>query len=194
MHLFSPAISVIFIKILISPEMETHNIQFLTQNELHFNVIIKLMSEASSTINIATSHARNFKVNLGLKDSLFLVDYLKYYSRKGVQIRILVTPNTMKSKLVTGILNTNNIDIKACARNHMKIIVIDSEKAYVGTANLTSAGLGCRSENVRNFELGFITESHSIVQSLIKIFNDVWHAEYCTSCRYFKNKKIMCSI
>ena len=38
-----------------------------------------------------------------------------------------------------------------CPRVHFKIIIFDMKIAYVGSANLTGAGLGMKGENTRNF-------------------------------------------
>ncbi|MCQ2053454.1 MAG: phospholipase D-like domain-containing protein [archaeon] len=40
-----------------------------------------------------------------------------------------------------------------CPRVHFKIIVIDCKTAYIGSANLTGAGMGMKSPNRRNFDL-----------------------------------------
>ena len=45
-----------------------------------------------------------------------------------------------------------------CPRMHMKVVIADGRKAYVGSANLTGAGMGAKSETRRNFEAGFVTE------------------------------------
>ena len=40
---------------------------------------------------------------------------------------------------------------------HFKLIIIDSTIAYVGSANLTGAGMGMKSPKKRNFEAGILT-------------------------------------
>jgi phosphatidylserine/phosphatidylglycerophosphate/cardiolipin synthase-like enzyme len=44
-----------------------------------------------------------------------------------------------------------------CPRVHFKSIIIDGKVAYTGSANLTGAGMGARSEGKRNFEAGIIS-------------------------------------
>ena len=41
---------------------------------------------------------------------------------------------------------------------HFKLIIIDSTIAYVGSANLTGAGMGMKSPKKRNFEAGILTD------------------------------------
>ena len=38
-----------------------------------------------------------------------------------------------------------------CPRVHFKCIIVDGRKAYFGSANLTGAGMGAKSEKKRNF-------------------------------------------
>ena len=45
-----------------------------------------------------------------------------------------------------------------CPRMHMKVVVVDGRLAYVGSANLTGAGIGAKSARKRNFEAGFLTD------------------------------------
>ena len=45
-----------------------------------------------------------------------------------------------------------------CPRVHFKCIIVDGVKAYFGSANLTGAGMGAKSEKKRNFENGVLTD------------------------------------
>lgn len=38
-----------------------------------------------------------------------------------------------------------------CLRVHFKMLIFDFETAYIGSANLTGAGIGMKSSNRRNF-------------------------------------------
>ncbi len=58
-------------------------------------------------------------------------------------------PNLIENELFERIL---------CPRIHTKAIVIDGKRAFVGSANLTGAGLGAKGVNKRNFEAGFLPQ------------------------------------
>ncbi len=45
-----------------------------------------------------------------------------------------------------------------CPRIHTKAVVVDGQEAFIGSANLTGAGLGAKSPLRRNFEAGFVTD------------------------------------
>ena len=52
-----------------------------------------------------------------------------------------------------------------CPRVHFKIIIFDVKMAYIGSANLTGAGLGMKSARNRNFEAGILTDEPQLVDS-----------------------------
>ena len=69
-----------------------------------------------------------------------------------------------------------------CPRVHFKIIVIDGKFTYIGSANLTGAGMGMKSSNRRNFEAGIFTDELSLVESAMEQFDSVWRGEHCKKC------------
>ncbi len=61
-----------------------------------------------------------------------------------------------------------------CPRVHFKCIIVDGVKAYFGSANLTGAGMGAKSEKKRNFENGVLTDNPVLVEPLVEQFDFVW--------------------
>ncbi len=70
-----------------------------------------------------------------------------------------------------------------CPRVHFKIIVFDLKTAYVGSANLTGAGLGMKGENKRNFEAGVLSSNKDFVKNATEQFDSVWMGAHCKGCR-----------
>lgn len=50
-------------------------------------------------------------------------------------------------------------------------MIFDMETAYIGSANLTGAGMGMKSENRRNFEAGILTNDPEFVEAAINQFD-----------------------
>lgn len=73
-----------------------------------------------------------------------------------------------------------------CPRVHFKIIVIDQKICYVGSANLTGAGMGMKSPYRRNFEAGITTDASDIVNAVIEEFDKVWRGGECKKCQRHK--------
>ncbi len=69
-----------------------------------------------------------------------------------------------------------------CPRVHFKIIIFDLKLAYIGSANLTGAGLGMKSSRTRNFEAGILTDDPDLVDATINQFDAVWAGFKCKDC------------
>ena len=69
-----------------------------------------------------------------------------------------------------------------CPRVHFKCIIVDGVKAYFGSANLTGAGMGAKSEKKRNFENGVLTDDPALVEPLVEQFDSVWRGDFCREC------------
>lgn len=67
-------------------------------------------------------------------------------------------------------------------RIHFKLVIFDINTAYIGWANLTSAGIGMKSDQRKNFESGILTNEASLVNAAIGQFDEVWRGDYCGKC------------
>lgn len=70
-----------------------------------------------------------------------------------------------------------------CPRVHTKAIVIDGTLAFVGSANLTGAGLGSKSADKRNFEAGFVFDDCESIKQLIEWIDELYLGEFCHTCK-----------
>lgn len=70
-----------------------------------------------------------------------------------------------------------------CPRVHFKMLVFDGKKVYIGSANLTGAGIGMKGEDKRNFEAGILTDEFDIVEQAMNHFDEVWIGRYCKKCK-----------
>ena len=70
-----------------------------------------------------------------------------------------------------------------CPRVHFKMLVFDGEEVYVGSANLTGAGIGMKGEDKRNFEAGILTDDQEIVEKAMNQFDEVWMGKQCKTCK-----------
>jgi phosphatidylserine/phosphatidylglycerophosphate/cardiolipin synthase-like enzyme len=69
-----------------------------------------------------------------------------------------------------------------CPRVHFKMMIFDLETAYIGSANLTGAGIGMKSSLRRNFEAGILTNDPALVQPAIEQFDTLWMGSHCKNC------------
>ena len=54
---------------------------------------------------------------------------------------------------------------------------------YLGSANLTGAGLGAKADGKRNFEIGGWTHSPPLIDAVLEQFNALWEGRRCGTCR-----------
>ena len=75
------------------------------------------------------------------------------------------------------------LERRLCPRVHFKIMVFDCAVAYIGSANLTGAGIGMKGEGNRNFEAGILTDKPALVDAAADHFDSVWQGLHCRDCK-----------
>ena len=63
------------------------------------------------------------------------------------------------------------------------MIAIDGGLLYLGSANLTGAGLGAKSAGRRNFEMGILTDDEWLLDEAQARFDRIWRGLECAACR-----------
>ena len=97
-------------------------------------------------------------------------------SRKGVEIRLIHAKEpgpAFRQDFDKYPALIDGMELVLCPRVHFKIIVFDLKTAYVGSANLTGAGLGMKGENTRNFEAGILSSNRDFVKHAAEQFDSV---------------------
>ena len=80
------------------------------------------------------------------------------------------------------LIESDRFERVLCPRNHMKSVISDGQRAFVGSANLTGAGMGAKSARRRNFEAGMVTDDQESVSSLMDAFDQIFIGEHCLKC------------
>jgi phosphatidylserine/phosphatidylglycerophosphate/cardiolipin synthase-like enzyme len=160
--------------------------ELLQGRALYREVVLGKLAQARESVWIATANVKAMFVEHQAKFVPVLEVFDKLAAR-GVELRLLHAELPSRpfraafderSRLVKG-----GLKLKVCPRVHFKAVVVDGAWAYVGSANLTGAGLGAKGDDTRNFELGFVTEDFDVIDRVTALYQAVWSGAECRGCR-----------
>ncbi len=113
-----------------------------------------------------------------------IIEHFRRLAATGVEIRLLHAGTPSAAALIElKAALPENLIIRRCPRLHTKAVIIDTNRMYVGSANLTGAGLGAKADGRRNFEAGIWTTSPAFIESVSEYFNEIWEGHHCPSCK-----------
>ena len=119
----------------------------------HYTTVLDLAMKAKKTLWIGTADIKDLYVTQGKTEKPFL-GVLAELLGKGVEVRLIHAkepgPN-FRADFDRYPRLAQLLERALCPRVHFKIIVIDQVVCYVGSANLTGAGMGMKSPRRRNF-------------------------------------------
>lgn len=162
-----------------------NTVEFITNRQIYEKVICEAIPSASLFVWLATSDLKDLYVEKRHKKMVPFLEIIADLLKKGVKVRLIHarqpgpafrTDFDRYPELAEG------LERLLCPRIHFKTVVVDGTFAYSGSANLTGAGMGAKSENRRNFETGFITSAKPIVDQIAKQFDELWMGKFCGTC------------
>lgn len=156
-------------------------------DEAHFKEVIERASKVKRSLWIGTADIKDLYVEerpfLGI-----LADLIK----GGKEVRLIHAkepgPNFREDFDRYPVLFTG-LERVLCPRVHFKMMIFDYFMAYIGSANLTGAGIGMKSARTRNFEAGILTDDPELVEAAMNQFDSVWAGFKCKDC----GRKSFCS-
>lgn len=167
----------------------------LIADEEHLPRVVQAgLLSAKVSLEIATA---DFKAMLvperggsGRRRAPSVVDHLLRLASRGVEVRLLHAGVPSGAALVelkkagrpAGGGLPRNLAVRRCPRLHAKAVVVDARWVYLGSANLTGAGLGAKGPTRRNFEWGVVSHSASLVDAVLARFNTLWEGDHCANC------------
>ena len=154
-------------------------------NSDHYKEVLSRVQSVKHTLWIGTADIKDLYVEVGKEKKPFLA-LIAQLIRRGVEVRLIHAkepgPNFREDFDKYPVLY-DRLERTLCPRVHFKILIFDSKEVYVGSANLTGAGIGMKSEVTRNFEAGILTDDPEIVEQAMDQFDEVWMGKQCKTCK-----------
>jgi len=161
--------------------------QLLLNREIYENFVQTKLSTAKRFLWIVTADIKDLHVDI---DGEFqpLLALLNELVERGVAVRLIHAKEPgprfrEEFDRFDALINSESFERILCPRVHTKAIVIDGRLAFVGSANLTGAGMGSKHADRRNFEAGFAFDDAADIQTLMSWIDTLYLGEYCKTCQ-----------
>ncbi len=160
-------------------------LEFVKDRELYDALLCTHIPKARQFLWLATADLKDLYVDRHKQMVPFLA-LLSDLTERNVELRLLHAkkPGPIFWKDYTRFPRLDeHLEMMLCPRVHLKTIVIDAKLAYLGSANLTGAGLGAKSPKRRNFESGIITDEPQMIDHIMDHFDSIWRGDHCKACQ-----------
>ena len=154
-------------------------------NTDHYNLVLSRVASVRRSLWIGTADIKDLYVKVGDGTLPFLA-VLAQLVRKGVEVRLIHAKEpgpAFREDFDKYPSLAKGLERVLCPRVHFKMLIFDGSAVYLGSANLTGAGIGMKSDQKRNFEAGILTDEPEIVEQAMNQFDDVWIGKHCKTCK-----------
>ena len=143
-------------------------------NIVHYKEVLSRVQSVKQMLWIGTADIKDLYVELGKEKKPFLA-LIAQLIRRGVEIRLIHAKEP-------GPNFREDFDHYPVLYDRLER-VFDGKEVYIGSANLTGAGIGMKTDNKRNFEAGILTDDTEIVEQAMNQFDEVWMGKFCKTCK-----------
>ena len=151
----------------------------------HYNKVLAKVTNVKQSLWIGTADIKDLHVKVGATTKPFLA-VIALLIRRGVAVRLIHAkepgPN-FRADFDRYPVLYDRLERVLCPRVHFKMVVFDGKEVYIGSANLTGAGIGMKTADKRNFEAGILTDIPIVIELAMTQFDEVWRGYHCKYCR-----------
>jgi phosphatidylserine/phosphatidylglycerophosphate/cardiolipin synthase-like enzyme len=180
------------------PKTRTNDVRHVplrwVEDTAHYDVIAGALARASVSLWIATANLKDMRLEAPIgsvararRRYVSIAERFAELRARGVELRVLHggQPSRPFRESMAGRqqLSPTHEWLRQCPRVHLKIIAVDGTDLYLGSANLTGAGMGAKGAGRRNFEIGVSTTDHVLIDAAQRRFDAIWNGRECGACR-----------
>lgn len=154
-------------------------------NSDHYKKVLSLAKDVKHSLWIGTADIKDLYIEVGKEKKPFLA-LMAQLVRKGIEVRLIHAKEpgqNFREDFDRYPSLYDRMERALCPRVHFKILIFDCHTAYIGSANLTGAGIGMKAETTRNFEAGILTNDSQLVEQAMNQFDEVWIGNKCKTCK-----------
>jgi phosphatidylserine/phosphatidylglycerophosphate/cardiolipin synthase-like enzyme len=171
------------------------------KDRAHYEIVVMgAIARAKVSVWIATANVKGLRVEaVGARRGArrTYVSVLELFAglvARGVELRLLhagVPSRAFRADLARlpalgrrakGRAEQGVFAMRRCPRVHLKMIAVDGQHLYLGSANFTGAGLGAKGDHRRNFEAGVLTDDDLLLDEMQATFDGIWTGRECARC------------
>ena len=157
----------------------------LITDSAHYTEVLARVPKVKRSLWIGTSDIKDLYIKVGSQTKPFLAVSAELI-KKGVEVRLIHAKEpgpAFREDFDKYPALFDGLERALCPRVHFKILVFDGQVAYIGSANLTGAGIGMKGDGTRNFEAGILTDNPELVEQAMNQFDEVWIGKHCKACK-----------
>lgn len=150
----------------------------------HYDKVLSKISKVRNTLWIATADIKDLHVASEQGTVPFLGEIASLIKR-GKQVRLMHAKEPgpiFREDFDRYPALIHGLERVLCPRIHFKMMIFDFREVYIGSANLTGAGIGMKSLRMRNFEAGILSSYAALVDAAAEHFDSVWRGARCKDC------------
>jgi phosphatidylserine/phosphatidylglycerophosphate/cardiolipin synthase-like enzyme len=164
------------------------DVELLSGEALHRRVIQEALLGARRRVWIATANLKDMQLAMANGRYQPILAALDRLCADGVAFRVVHAdlPSRPFRRTLERFprLTGGGLELQVCPRSHWKLVLVDGQAAYCGSANFTGAGLGARAERRRNLEIGVFSRDPTFVRPLEELYDAFWRGEHCPRCAF----------
>ncbi|MFC1671675.1 phospholipase D family protein [Planctomycetota bacterium] len=157
------------------------SLEYLEDEQIYDRVVDGGILKAKKSLWIATANVKDMRVRMGRRYRS-IVHVLAPAAERGVDVRLLHSARPSRRFVESLRQRGGSFPMRRCPRTHFKTVIIDATSMFLGSANLTGAGIGVKKSTRRNFEVGIWTHDNQLIDRVQSLFNLVWEGEECDTC------------